>query len=158
MRSLFRAAGWFDGRHVAVGADVPTCHPGTAILAELGGLALLNPAPNVCSIAFKHVTEGASSLAAWEAALGTKIVGIAEDDDGHGELYITQGGRVIHCSLVHPAVSLVGSTFVEAMEAIGRGDRSRPMLLPGQSDVTLYGVLFRQGDPSVLGPNALELA
>ena len=96
-------------------------------------------------------------MAEWEAALGTSMVGIAEEDDGHGELYITQGGQVIFCSLVHPACSLVGITFAEAMEAIGRGDRSRPMLLPEQSEVTLYGVVFRQGDPGVLGPNAPEL-
>ena len=157
-RPLFRAAGWFEGRHVAVEAAVPTGHPAMAVLAELGGLALVDPAPSVCSVAFQHVTEGASILAEWEAVLETKMVGIAEVDNGHGELYMTQGGQVISCSLVHPACSLVGRTFAEAMEAIGRGERSRPMLLPEQPAVTLYGVVFRQGEPDVLGPGAPELA
>ena len=158
VRPLFRAAGWFEGRHVAVDAAVPMGHPATAVLAELGGLALVDPTPSVCSVAFRHVTEGAPLLAEWEAVLGTKLIGIAEEDDGHGELYMTQRGQVIFCSLIHPACSLVGRTFAEAMEAIGRGERSRPMLLPEQPEVTLYGVVFRQGEPDVLGPSAPELA
>jgi hypothetical protein len=155
MRTVFRGAGWFEGRIVALDAAVPTCHPATAVLAEVGGLTLLDPAPNVCSIAFQHVNEGASFVAEWEAALGTTIVGIAEEDDGHAELYLTQEGQVIGCSLIHPACFLVGRTFEEAMEAIGRGERARPMLLPAQDDVTLYGITFRQGDEEVVGPAQL---
>lgn len=155
MQTPFRGAGWFEGRHVAVDASVPTGHPANAVLAELGGLSLLEPAPNVCSIAFRHVTEGAPFVAAWEAALGTTMVGIAEEDDGHAELYLTQEGQVIGCSLIHPACFLVGRTFAEAMDAIGRGERARPMLLPAQEEVTLYGVSFRQGDEAVIGPAQL---
>ena len=83
------------------------------------------------------------------------MVGIAEQDDGHAELYLTQEGQVIGCSLIHPACFLVGRTFEEAMEAIARGVRARPMLLPGQEEVTLYGVTFRQGDEAVIGPSQL---
>ena len=135
-----------------VPAEVPAGHPATAVLAELGGIAWLNPAPNVCSVAFQHVAEGASSIAAWEAALDTKMVGIAEEDDGHGELYLTDRGEVIGCSLVHPACFLVGRTFIEAVEAIGRGERARPMLLPREDEIVLYGITFRQGDKDVISP------
>ncbi|MEO6224987.1 MAG: SUKH-3 domain-containing protein [Sphingomicrobium sp.] len=155
MQIPFRAAGWFEGRHVTLDADVPTGHPATAVLAELSGLTLLKPAPNVCSIAFQHVAEGADDVAEWEAALGTTMVGIAEEDDGHAELYLTEQGQVVGCSLVHPACFLVGRTFEEAMEAIGRGERARPMLLPAQDEITLYGISFRQGDEDVIGPAQL---
>jgi len=155
MRTPFRKAGWFEGRKVAVDAAVPTGHPATAILAELGGLALLDPAPNICSIAFQYVAEGAAFVAEWEAALGTTMAGIAEEDDGHAELYLTQEGRVVGCSLIHPACFLVGRSFGEAVEAIGRGERASPMLLPEQDEVTLYGITYRQGDEAVVGPAQL---
>jgi hypothetical protein len=95
-------------------------------------------------------------MAEWEAALGTKMVGIAEEDDGHAELYLTQEGQVIGCSLIHPACFFRGNTITEAMEAVGRGVRARPMLLPGQDEVTLYGDTFRQGDEGVIGPSQLS--
>jgi hypothetical protein len=155
MRTPFREAGWFEGRHVAVDATVPASHPATAVLAELGGLALLDPAPNICSIAFHHVAEGSAFVAEWEAALRTTMVGIAEEDDGHAELYLTQEGQVVGCGLVHPACFLVGRTFGEAMDAIGRGERASTMLLPEQDEVTLYGITFRQGDEAVIGPAQL---
>ncbi|HET6942288.1 MAG TPA: SUKH-3 domain-containing protein [Sphingomicrobium sp.] len=155
MRTPFRGAGWFEGRQVAVDRAVPAGHPASAVLAELGGLVLVEPAPNICSIAFQHVAEGAPFVAEWEAALGTKMVGIAKEDDGHSELHLTQSGQVIGCSLVHPACFLVGTTFEGAMNAIGRGERASPMLLPAQDEVTLYGVTFRHGDEAVIGPAEL---
>lgn len=47
----------------------------------------------------------------WEEVLATTMVGIAEQDGGHAELYLTQRGQVIGRSLVHPAFWLVGETF-----------------------------------------------
>src|SRR5688500_17827247 len=52
---LLQRAGWFEGRCVAVDATVPPQHPSYAVLAELGGIVLRDPAPNVGSIAFRHV-------------------------------------------------------------------------------------------------------
>lgn len=140
--SLFRRAGWTEGRRVEVDPDVPPGHPGHAVLAELGGLLLERPAANICSIEFGRFEVGRASIHPWERALRSRMVGIAEKDDGHGELYITERGQVIASSLVHPAVSFVGPSFQEAMERIGRGQRFRPMLLPGQHEVMLYGIPF----------------
>lgn len=92
MSAVFKAAGWFDGRHVAVPPAVPISHPAYAVLAEFGGLTLMNPAPYICSISFQHLTRGASDMIAWEAALGTDMIGIAEEDDGHATLYLSGRG------------------------------------------------------------------
>lgn len=155
MRRAFEAAGWTEGRRVHVSSGVPLHHPAHEVLAELGGLTLKDPAPNICSIEFQHITDGGSDLIAWAAALNTQIVGIAEEDEGHATLYLSGRGQVIGCSNVHPACFLVGRTIDEALDAIGRGTRARPMLLPHNSEVTLYGVIFRQGDDEVIGPGDL---
>lgn len=152
MRRAFEAAGWTEGRQVDVASSVPLHHPAHGVLAELGGLTLAHPAPDICSIEFCHVTERGSDLIAWATALRTDIVSIAEEDDGHSTLYLSGRGQVIGCSNVHPACFLVGRTIVEALDAIGSGKRAQPMLLPDESDLTLYGVTFRQGDDEIIGP------
>lgn len=156
MAKMFEAAGWFAGRQVSVSPTVPPNHPAHALLAELGGITLTRPASNMCSIEFLPVSEGIASVRPWEAALHTKMVGIAEQDDGHAELYLTDKGHVVGCSLVHPACFLVGQTVAEALEAIGSGKRARPMLLPGDKEISLYGITFRQGDEGVIGPDELR--
>jgi hypothetical protein len=155
MSQVFERAGWHRGRNVGVPADVPSQHPAHALLAELAGIRLKRPASNIRSITFTHVMEAASHVRPWEAALATTMVGIAQQDDGHAELYLTEREEVIGCSLVHFALWLVGRTFPEAREAIVRGEPSKPMLLPGENGVTLYGSVYLQGDPAVIGPSDL---
>ena len=155
MVTAFKTAGWFEGRQVAVPSAVPASHPASALLAELGGLTLVNPAPNICSVAFQHTTDAAELMVGWEAALGTELVGFAVEDDGHAELYLSDRGHVIGCSLVHPACFLVGRTIEEAIEGIGSGKRAQPMLLSDEEEITLYGDTYRQGDQAVLGPSDL---
>lgn len=155
MRWAFEAAGWTEGRQVHVPSGVPLHHPAQEVLAELGGLTLEDPAPNICSIKFQYRPDGGSDLNAWASALNTQIVGIAEEDDGHATLCLSGRGQVIGCSNVHPACFLVGRTIGEALDAIGRGKRARPMLLPHDSEVTLYGVTFRRSDDEVIGPDHL---
>ena len=155
MVRAFKTAGWFEGRQIAVPSAVPASHPASALLAELGGLTLVNPAPNICSVAFQYTAEAAELMVAWEVALATKLVGIAVKDDGHAELYLGDRGHVIGCSLVHPACFLVGRTIEEALEAIGSGKRAQPMLLSDEEEITLYGETYRQGDQAVIGPSDL---
>jgi hypothetical protein len=152
---MFRQAGCFVGRKVAVDPAVPPQHAAHAVLAEVGGLRLVEPAPSIASIAFGHVQDGAEMVRLWEDALATTMVGIAEVDDGHAELYLTDRGQVIGCSLVHDAFWLVGKTFSAAMDEISAGKRPAPMLLPGQHEVWLYGELFRPGEAGVIGPTDL---
>lgn len=155
MKTVFEAAGWVHGRQVDVASAVPIDHPAHSALAELGGLTLTDATPGIRSIAFGHVAEGESDMAAWATALGTDMVGIAEQDGGHATLYLSGLGQVIGCSNVHPACFLIGRTIGEALDAIGRGKRAQPMLLPDEDEITLYGVTFHQGDEEVIGPNDL---
>jgi hypothetical protein len=47
MRNKFEAGGWFPGRTIEVALAVPFHHPAHAVLAEIGELTLLNPAPAI---------------------------------------------------------------------------------------------------------------
>ena len=149
---MFREAGWFVGRNVEVDPAISPEHLSYAVLGEVGGLRLASPAPNISSIVFRRVLDGAEMVRMWEEALATTMVGIAEVDDGNAELYLTRRGQVIGCSLVHDAFWLVGETFSAAMDETCAGKRFAPMLLPGQHEVWLYGDLFKAGDPRVIGP------
>lgn len=136
---------------IPVATEVPQDHPAHAISAELAGITFIKPAPSICSIQFKAIVDADRWIAEWAEALGTTMVGIAEQDDGHAELYLTESGQLIGSSQVHPACFLVGRTFQEALEGIGSGVRATPLLLPDQDHITLYGRLFRRGNEEVLG-------
>lgn len=154
--AIFRTAGWFVGRRADVDPAVPRQHPSYEILTEFGGLRLVAPSPRSVSLRFGRVSDGIVMVRAWERALVTTMVGIAEVDDGHAELYLTERGQVIGCSLVHDAFWLVGETFSAAMDEICAGKRHRPMLLPDQQEVWLYGDRFRRGDAGVVEPYDLS--
>jgi hypothetical protein len=157
MAAVFEHAGWFPGRQADVRVDAPPGHPARALLLELSGLALVRPRSSVVEVHFQPVSMAAGRVVAWATALRTHMSGIAETDDAQGELYMTDAGHVIGCSLVHDAFWLQGRTFAEAMERIWSGERSRPMLLPGQEETVLYGTTFRPGDPEILTPDSPEL-
>ena len=157
LRPRFRDAGWFEGRHASVDPAIYQDHPASEILHALGGLELSQPSPNVNLIAFKTVSGSLPVLAGLEAALNTKLFGIAEQDDGHAELYVASRGQVIGCSLVHSACWFLGATFASSLEALVRGERARPIMLPGDTKVSLYGQVFRIGEEGVLSPSSSEL-
>jgi hypothetical protein len=157
MAALFERAGWLPGRHVDVLVDAPPDHPAYSLLAELSGISLVRPGFRIVEVDFQPVSMAAGRVAAWAAALRTHMAGIAETHDAQGELYMTGAGHVIGCSLVHDAFWLQGRTFAEAMERLWSGERSRPMLLPGQQEAILYGISFRRGDSEILTPDSPEL-
>ncbi len=107
-------------------------------------------------VEFKHVIDEGRDVAAWEAALQATAIGIGELHNAHGELYMTNRGQLFGISVIHPACFFEGRTFDEAITAIVQEKRSRPMLLPGQDRVELYGEEFLQGDAEVVGPTSPE--
>ena len=157
LATVFERAGWFPGRDVVVRVDAPPGHPARPLLAELSGIALVRPQSRIVEVEFQPVSMAAGRVVAWAAALRTHMAGIAETHNAHGELYMTEAGHVIGCSLVHDAFWLAGRTFAEAMARIWSGGPSRPMLLPGQEEAILDGITFRRGDPDVLTPDSPEL-
>lgn len=153
VRPLFVAAGWHPGRRVPVSSTVPLDHPAAEILAEFGGLTV-EPAgeSEECgpgNIAFQELWPDESILREWADLLGTRLVGVAEIHHGHGELYAAADGRVFGRSCIHDAFWLEGGSFSEAVERSLLGRRSRPLLRPDQSSVTLYGVRFTADSPEV---------
>ena len=89
--------------------------------------------------------------------MATSLISIAEQDGGHAELYLADRGQLIGCSLVHPACWLVGRTIARGLDAIARGECARPILLPGEDEVSLYGSTLRPGDADLLIPGSAEL-
>jgi hypothetical protein len=140
---------------VSVSDQVPADHPGYEVLAELGGLRLIKD--EIVELDFQYLPDLDSEIEPWAEALQTRLVGIAEHCNSHGGLYMTDGGQVIGVSYIHPACWFDGETIDEAIARHVSGARSRPMLLPGQADVILYGQTFRQGNKEVITPTSIEL-
>jgi hypothetical protein len=154
VRPLFIAAGWRQWRRVAVPSSVPAEHPAAAILAALGGLTVYPDrklgeecAPD--DLAFQFLEPDESIIEVWGGLLSTRLVGVAEVHGSHGELYVAADGRCFGRSLMHDAFYYEGASFAEAVERSLLGKRSRPMLRPDQSSVTLYGIHFTTDSPEV---------
>jgi SUKH-3 immunity protein len=153
IRPLFIQAGWHPGRRVPVSTAVPVDHPAFMISVEFGGLTVEPPEQGeecgTDDIAFRELWPDESILRVWADLLGARLVGIADIHRGHGELYAAADGRVFGRSCIHDAFWLEGESFLEAMGRSLLGRRSRPLLRPDQSSVTLYGVLFTIDSPDV---------
>ncbi len=107
-------------------------------------------------ISFREVVDPVPEVLILEAAIGQRVVGIAEFQHAHGQLYVDQSGRCFGASLVHPALWLQGETFEAAILALLTGRIPRPILLPGQESVVLYGETLRVGDPRLCDLKSLK--
>ena len=91
-------------------AMVPSNHPASAILAEFGNLTVgEGEAGQECAksaLAFKYV-EPDRSIAVWADLLRDRLIGIADVDNGHAELYVDSSGRYYVASAVHDAFSFL---------------------------------------------------
>lgn len=153
LQSWFVPAGWFCGRKVPIAADIPTGHPAAEVLATFGGLVVLWPsdpgAPDEVpgdAMAFRRLAPNRPLIEEWEARLGTELIGVADVDSLHGELYVASDGRCFGRSHVHPAFYYHGETYEEAFRSILlKEPRARPMLAPDQTSVRLYGIEFTVG-------------
>jgi hypothetical protein len=150
VRPIFAAAGWTLGRRVAVPPAVPFEHPAYAVLAEFGGLSVGSRGQGQecakATLAFEYL-EPDRSVSVWADLLRSRLVGVAEVDNGHAELHVDGSGRCFFASCVHDAFSLEGTSFAEAMRRLLLGQRSQPMLRPDQSSVVMWGEVFMPDDP-----------
>ena len=147
--------GWFEGRSVAVNPSVPSNHPAYQVLAELSGLRIVRD--RTVEIDFQYVTDDDGATVPLASALKTQMIGIGWHHYRHGQFFMTASGHVIGRDLEDDAFWLQGRTIEEAIADASSGKRSRPMLLPNQSEVMLYGEVFRHGNPAVVGPASPEL-
>jgi hypothetical protein len=154
IRQQFLDAGWHPGRSVAVSDSVPADHPARDVLAAFGGLTILESDPDpdwppIEELVFRELRPSPDVTAIWGPLLRTRLIGIAVVHDAHGELYIASDGKCFGFSNIHPAFYFRGASFAEAIEGMLLGRRARPMLLPGQQSVTLYGERFTADSPEV---------
>jgi SUKH-3 immunity protein len=150
IRPRFVEAGWHPGRRSPVSPAVPMDHPAAKILAEFGGLTVDPPEEGgPYSISFRELWPDESILRVWAGLLDTRLIGIADLGDAHGELYAAADGRIFGRSCMHDAFWFEGDSFFAAVERSLSGRRHRPLLRPDQSSVTLYGIRFTDDSPEV---------
>ena len=150
--SHLRRSGWRENRQVAVDGRVPSNHPAYQVLSELGGVSFASREWNKILLDFQYVEEAAEEARKWTQAYGMRLVGVAEIHNGHGEAYMTEQEHLIAFSLIHDACWFLGANLEAAMDALWREERARPMLLPGQESVDLYGETIMGKDPRVILP------
>jgi hypothetical protein len=157
LEPAFREAGWFPDRSVEVAGDVSHTHPAYHILRAFGGLTvgITGPGEDCASsdIAFGCTPCHCASIDDWEHALNTELVCLGDYHNGHGQLWLDRQGRLFSQGMVAPMMLFEGNSFAEGVEALLKGRRSKPMLLPWQSEVVVWGERFRAGDPRVLTPD-----
>jgi hypothetical protein len=93
---------------------------------------------------------------AWQTALKTEFVCLGEIHHGHGQLWTAGKGRMFSSGLVAPIMLFMGNHFAEGVDALLRGRRSQPMLLPWQEKVMVWGEWFYARDARVLTPDLLN--
>ena len=152
VRGIFSAAGWKADRQVPVPAPVPHEHPAYAVLSEFGGLTVgRNGAGKECAkhkLVFGYI-EPDREVLRWTDLLQSQLVGVADIEAGHGELYVDASGRWFFRSCIHDAFAFEGASLAEAMECELLGRRSQPMLRPDQSRVVMWGKVFTPDDPRI---------
>ena len=158
VRKEFVTAGWRVGRKCGVDARVQTDHPAKIVLASFGGLSVGDTGKGVecakSNIAFEFVDERDWLLSDWPVLNALGLVGIGWVQNEHGVMAIASDGKCFGASAVHDAFYFEGETWEEAVYRSLVGYKSRPILLPGQSCVELYGEVNRPGHP---GLYSLEL-
>ena len=153
LQAPFLLAGWSSGRRVSVSADVPTGHPAVEVLANLAGLAVGVTGPGIeCAasdISFGESPDRLPEADALEVAFESRLIAIAEIHNGHGQLLMDEAGRCFGVSLMHAATWFEGAILAAALRSLLTGLKGRPILLPGQTAVELYGQTFVEGDTAL---------
>lgn len=129
-------------------------HPAWAVLAAFGNLKFIEGQWAPDSEPMEQLAIGAmyhSSLKTWSKLLRSQLVGIADVDNKHAELFLAADGRCFGLSSVHDAFWFEGISFEEVVEGIllGRPDLSRPMLRPDQESVIWCGKRFTADSPEL---------
>jgi hypothetical protein len=153
VRSQFLVPGWRFPRCVRVDPRVPSEHPAHEILAELGGLHIGKIGPGIeCAtshLRFAFCDADEDYGLCWSGLLASKLIAFAETGNGHGWLFVDEGGRVFGGSQAHDAFYFEGDNFAVAAERLLLGRRARPMLKPDQEEIYIYGEKYTRGHPEV---------
>lgn len=160
---LFETAGWRHERRVEVARDVPHSHPAFALLQEFGSLKVGNRGSGEeCATSDLDIrfiaSDDTESIARWERALETTLICIGECDGGYSQVLMSSSGRVFANGVISAELFVfLGFGFAEAAERLLLGQRCRPLILPGEYGVTIYGERYPAGSPLVIGPPYTEV-
>lgn len=152
---LFRAAGWLSLVRKPLARGAPKGHPAAAVLLELEGLSVGDcEGGEECArsdIVFgrDERLEQDSVVQAWQSRLGTTLVCLGEVHCFHSALFMDSSGACYQSSQVHEGFSFEGSTFGAAVERILLGRKGRPMLLPNQQSIQMYGETITESHPNL---------
>jgi hypothetical protein len=150
VRRLFIAAGWHPGRTSSQALGVSLDHPAAAILAEFGGLHVGQSGTGeecaTSDVAFKHLRPEEFVLNVWGKLLATELVGIAEVQNRHAELYVDRSGRCFSYSNVDDGFRFEGSSFSAAIERLLLGRCSLGRCFAQSS--APYGTTARRSAPT----------
>lgn len=152
-RPLFEAAGWTESRCVTVDPAVSREHPAFRFLQSFGGLHVGGVGKGVeCAasdIAFGYCHQDPEYLNVMQQDLSTDLLAVGDVHNTHGWIILDSAGRCFGASQFHRAFWYTAETVALGIEL---GYRDRPMLLPNQDEVDLYGKTFRRGDPAIFDP------
>jgi hypothetical protein len=144
VRELFLEAGW-PAAKASVDQSVPAGHPAAAVLEHFGGLRVGScDGGEECAssdIVFGYTDDYQRDAVVleWQRLLSRTLVNIGEVHHSHGALFIDESGACYGMSFIHDAFWFEGSSFGEAAERVLLGRKSKAMLRPDQSSVSLYG-------------------
>jgi hypothetical protein len=161
---LFLQAGWFEGRKIALPDDFlerfGVEHPAAEVLREFAGLHVGSAGAGIeCArsdIQFKYIgaenyqNRYLEDVVAWEQRLRTRLAGVGEFCNCHGELFIASDGRCFARSIVSDDFWFEGQSFGSAAESLLLGlNRARPLLLPEQESTEWFGRTITRDSPAV---------
>ena len=148
--SYFQRVGFSPTRSVPVHPAVPRDHRAFELLACLGGLRIgINENDEMLEeirndITFEY-TEPDGEIEKWERLLRTRLVGIAETQNGHGLLFLGDDERFFSLSGIYDAMGFNGIGFSDAVDNLFFG-QSMPMIRPDQRSVSWYGIEHAPND------------
>ncbi|MBD2106778.1 SUKH-3 domain-containing protein [Nodosilinea sp. FACHB-13] len=153
---FFQSAGWYPERRVALPNKaqslIPEGHPAAMILSTFSGLRVgrvgLGEECAASDIIFGLIEDSEDAVGKWNDLLKTKLIGVAEYHHSHGELFIDAVGKCYSLGL-QDTFCFEGDNFNQAARNLLLGRRSRPMLLPGEESVMVYGEIYTAESPEV---------
>lgn len=153
VQKWFLECGWTCQHSAKVPDTIPVLHPAHEILRTFGGIKLLE---NDCDdddpyekFEFRLIPDPDSAIQAWSRRLRSQLVGIANEDGCHAELYVDGTGRCFSNSLVHGAFAFAGDSLGDTLLGVLNHRRYRPLLRPWQNEISMYGEWIVRGDPRV---------
>ncbi|HEX8565522.1 MAG TPA: SUKH-3 domain-containing protein [Pyrinomonadaceae bacterium] len=153
---FFKQAGWNPSRKITLPTKIlnllPNNHPAFQILTQLSGLKVGHVGEGeqcaTSDIAFGFIEDEDEQISLWNNVLKTKLIGVAEFCRQHSELYVDSTGRFFSHHL-RDTFCFEGDSFDCAMRNLLFGRRCRPMLLPDQESVMVYGNILTADSPEV---------